>query len=80
MIIPKRLANFENIDVATMVCADLELKRIYDQGPKHVPLGVSPFRVAERSNSSLDSEDSVGAIHSGKNSTDSIGASPSSDD
>ncbi|GKU89563.1 hypothetical protein SLEP1_g3689 [Rubroshorea leprosula] len=77
MILPDCLAEFEKMDVAALICADLELKRIYDQGSEYVSLGASPSGVEEGSGSSWDFEDSAGAMHSGNNSTDVAGASPS---
>ncbi|GLT49907.1 hypothetical protein SLA2020_234310 [Shorea laevis] len=74
-IIPECLAKFENMNVAPMVCADLKLKRFYDQGLEHVPLGVSPSGVEEGSSNSWDFEDSAGAIHSGNNSTNATSLS-----
>ncbi|GLT69507.1 hypothetical protein SLA2020_416540 [Shorea laevis] len=80
MIVSKRLAEFENMDVAAMVCANPDLKRIYDQGPKYVPLGVSSSGAEEGSNSSWDSEDSASTIHPGSTFANVMGASPPPDD
>ncbi|GLT29322.1 hypothetical protein SLA2020_041960 [Shorea laevis] len=80
MIILERLIEFKNMYVVALVCANPKLKGIYDQGPKYVSLGASPFGVKEGSSSSQDSEDSAGAIHSGNNSVDVTSASPSTDD
>ncbi|GKV12013.1 hypothetical protein SLEP1_g23219 [Rubroshorea leprosula] len=51
MIVPDRLVEFEGMDVAIEVYANLELKKVYDQGSSHVSLVGSPIEEEEGSSS-----------------------------
>ncbi|GKV15167.1 hypothetical protein SLEP1_g25969 [Rubroshorea leprosula] len=80
LIVSDRLAEFEDMDVATLIHADPKLKKAYDRGLSVVFLDDSPREASEGTGSSWDMGDSATTVYSRGSSVDaevSQGASPS---
>ncbi|GLT28130.1 hypothetical protein SLA2020_030850 [Shorea laevis] len=70
MIVHGHLVEFEGINTATKVYANLELKKVYEQGPLNVSLVGSLVEEKEGLNSSYDAKDFAIDVHSGDSSVD----------